>query len=184
MALEIHDANHFGPLTGERLRRLEAQLKARLPDNYRAFLLRYNGGRPTRPRFTYTADGEEQASVQEWFFAVHDQPNEEPDDWTPAGWTPAAGPPPHFAQPLEEVWADLRSEKSKSEKSKVGMLPIARDPAGSLIGLGHTGKRAGAVWLYDHDTESFVRLADSFAAFLASLTRLPPGDWVPWLIVE
>ena len=54
-----------------------------LPDDYRAFLLRYNGGRPTLPRFTFTADGEEQESVLEWFLAVHDQPYEEPDDWDP-----------------------------------------------------------------------------------------------------
>ena len=175
MALEIRDANRYGPLTEERLRRLEARLKARLPDDYRAFLLRYNGGRPTLSRFTFTLDGEEQESILEWFFAVHDQPYEEPDDWDPDG----GELPPHFGQPLEQVWADLRAEKPRA-----GVLPVGRDPAANLVCLGYAGKRAGQVWFLDHDTGSFVRLAGSFTEFLGSLTRLPPGDWAPWLVVE
>ncbi|HEX4612812.1 MAG TPA: SMI1/KNR4 family protein [Urbifossiella sp.] len=128
-----------------------------LPDDYRAFLLAHNGGRPTLPRFTFTAGGEARETVLEWFLAVHDREYAEPDDWYPHDWTPAAGPPPHFAQPLEGVWADLRSEKPRA-----GVLSIGRDPAGNLIGIGHAGKRAGAVWFYDHETEFFIRLADGF----------------------
>src|SRR5689334_6244861 len=122
MAPEIRDANRYGPLTEDRLAQLEARLKARLPDDYRAFLLTHNGGRPALNRFTYELDGEAQESILEWFFAVHDQPYEEPDDWDPEG----GGLPPHFGQPLEEVWADL-----KSEKPRAGVLPIGRDPGGS-----------------------------------------------------
>ena len=126
-------------------------------------------------RFTVTVEGEEQESILEWFFAVHDQPYEEPDDWDPDSgeW------PPHFGQPLEEAWADLRSEKPRA-----GMLPIGRDPGGSLVCLGYAGKRSGQVWYYDHETESFSQLAGSFTEFLSSLTKLPPGDWAPWLVVE
>jgi cell wall assembly regulator SMI1 len=175
MTPEIRDANRYGPVTEGRLRRLEAGLKGRLPDDYRAFLLRHNGGRPTLSRFTFEADGEQQESILEWFFAVHDRPYEEPDDWDPDG----GELPPYFAQPLESVWADFRSQKPRS-----GVLPIGRDPSANLICLGYAGKRAGAVWWYDHDTDLFVRLAGSFAEFLAGLTKLPPGDWAPWLVVE
>ena len=175
MALEIRDANRYGPLTEERLQKLEAKLKGRLPDDYRAFLLRHNGGRPTLSRFTFEADGEAQESVLEWFFAVHDHSYEEPDDWD----QDSGELPPYFAQPLQDVWADFRSEKPKS-----GVLPIGRDPGGNLVGLGYTGKRAGAVWWYDHETESFVRLAGSFSEFLSGLSKLPPGDWASWLVVE
>jgi hypothetical protein len=173
MALEIRDANRYGSLSEERLAKLEARLKGRLPEDYRAFLLSHNGGRPTLCRFTFPVDGEEQASILEWFFAVHDQPHEEPDEWDETG----GGLPPYFGQPLEEVWADLRSEKPKA-----GVLPIGRDPGENLVCLGYTGKRAGAVWWYDHETESFTRLADSFTGFLSSLGTLPPGDWAPWLL--
>jgi hypothetical protein len=175
MELEIRDANRFGPLTEERLRRLEEKLKGRLPDDYRAFLLRHNGGRPTLSRFRFEADGGEQESALEWFFAVHDLPYEEPDEWN----MDSGELPPYFGQPLESVWADFRDEKPRA-----GVLPIARDPGGNLIGLGYAGKRAGAVWWYDQETESFVRLARSFTEFLSGLTRLPPGDWAPWLVAE
>jgi hypothetical protein len=109
MALKFLDTNRCGPLTEERLQRLEGRLKARLPDDYRAFLLRHNGGRPTLSRFTFSVDGEEQESIVEWFFAVHDQPYEEPDDWDPDG----GELPPYFGQPLEDVWADFRSENPR-----------------------------------------------------------------------
>jgi hypothetical protein len=177
MALEIRDANRYGPLTEERLRQLEARLKSRLPDDHRAFLLRHNGGRPTLPRFTFTdADGEQQEGVVEWFFAVHDQPYAESEEWEPDD---SGESPPYFGQPLEEVWADFRSEVPDA-----GVLPIGRDPCANLIGIGYAGSRAGAVWWYDHETETLVRLADSFSGFLNGLTRLPPGDWMPWLITE
>jgi hypothetical protein len=175
MALEIRDANRYGPLTEERLGQLETRLKGRLPEDYRTFLLRYNGGRPTLSRFTFAVEGEEQESILEWLYAVHDQPYEEPEDWDPD----SGELPPYFAQPLEEVWAELRSEKPKA-----GVLPIGRDPGGNLVCLGYAGKRAGQVWLYDHETESFVPLAGNFSDFLNGLTRLPPGDWAAWLIVE
>jgi cell wall assembly regulator SMI1 len=173
--LDIGDANRYGPLTEERLQRLEKKLKARLPDDYRTFLLRYNGGRPALSRFTFETHGEKQESVLEWFFAVHDLPYEEPDDWDMDG----GELPPYFGQQLEAVWADFRREKPKA-----GVLPIARDPGGNLIGIGYAAKRAGAVWWYDHETESFVRLAGSFAEFLTGLTKLPLGDWAPWLVMK
>lgn len=176
MALEIRDANRFGPLTEERLARLETRLKARLPDDYRQFLLRHNGGRPTRSRFTFIVDEEEQESILEWFFAVHDQPYEEDEEWDPET---SKELPPHFAQPLEDAWCELRSELPKS-----GVLPIARDPGGNLVCLGYAGKRAGKVFFFDHEMEALVPLADSFTEFLNGLTKLPPGDWAPWLIVE
>jgi hypothetical protein len=175
MALKIRDANRYGRLSEERLEQLESRLKGRLPEDYRSFLLRYNGGRPTLSRFTFTLDGEEQETILEWFFAVHDQPYEEPDDWDPN----SGELPPHFGQPLEEVWADL-----KSQKPKAGVLPIGRDPGASLVCLGYAGKRAGQVWYYDHETGAFIRLAGSFTEFLDSLTKLPPGDWAPWLVVN
>src|SRR4051812_7655568 len=142
MVMEIRDANRYGPLTEERLRQLEAKLRGRLPEDYRAFLLRHNGGRPTLSRFTFDVDGEGQESVLEWFFAVHDQPYEEPEDWDPDG----GGLPPYFGQPLEDVWKDLRSERPRA-----GVLPIGRDPGASLVCLGYAGKRAGQVWLFDHE---------------------------------
>lgn len=139
MALEIRDANRFGPLTEDRLEMLEAELNGHLPDDYRAFLLQHNGGRPTLSQFTFEVDGKVEESVVEWFFAVHDQPYEEAEDWNPNG----GELPPYFGQSLEAVWADFREEKADAE-----VLPIARDPCANLISLGYAGEWAGAVWWY------------------------------------
>jgi cell wall assembly regulator SMI1 len=174
MSLEIRDANRYGPLTEERLAKLERKLKCRLPDDYRAFMLANNGGRPTLSCFTVGEDTD--GSLVEWFFAIHDQPYEEPEDWDPE----SRELPPYFGQPLEGVLKDFRSEHSAKD-----LLPVARDPGGNLICLGISGKRAGGVWWYDHETETFAKLAESFTAFLAGLTKLPPDDdWHWWLIVE
>jgi hypothetical protein len=175
MTTKIRDANRYGPLSEGRLARLETKLKAQLPDDYRSFLLQYNGGRPAPCRFTFEMDGEEQESILEWFFAVHDQPYEEDEDWDP---NTSEGLPPYFAQPLEEVHKDLRSELPKAK-----VLPIGRDPAANLICLGYAGKWSGQVYFFDHEMGMLVPLAGSFSEFLAGLSKLPPGDWMPWLIV-
>src|SRR5262249_27987740 len=124
---------------------------------------------------TFEMDGEEQESVLEWFFAVHDQPYEEDEDWDPRA---GEGLPPYFAQPLEAVLKDFRSNLPRAK-----VLPIGRDTSANLICLRYAGKWAGKVCFFDHDMAVLVPLAGSFAEFLAGLTRLPPGDWVPWLIV-
>src|SRR5262249_51649623 len=53
------------------------------PEDYRAFLLQYNGGGPAPCRFTCEMEGEEQESILAWFFAVHDHPDKEDEDWDP-----------------------------------------------------------------------------------------------------
>jgi len=175
MAIEFRNTNRYGPLTEERLSRLEARLKVRLPDDYRLFLLAHNGGRPTLSRFTFEVEGEKQESILEWLFAVHDQLYKGPEDWDPT----SGDLPLHFGKPLESAWEALRSEKPEAV-----VLPIGRDPCGNLICLGYASKGAGQIWFYDHETESFTRLADSFSDFLGTLTKLPPGDWWSWLVVE
>jgi cell wall assembly regulator SMI1 len=175
VATKIREANRYGPLSEERLARLESQLKARLPEDYRAFLLQSNGGRPAPCRFTFALEGEEQESILEWFFAVHDQPYEEDEDWGPDA---GEGLPPYFAQPLDEVRKDFRSEMPKAK-----VLPVGRDPGGNLVCLGYAGKWAGRVYFFDHEMGMLVHLAESFTEFLAGLSPLPPGAWAPWLIV-
>jgi hypothetical protein len=175
MTTKIRDANRYGPLSEERLARLESRLRARLPEDYRAFLLQYNGGRPAPCRFTFAMEGEEQESILEWFFAVHDQPYEEDEDWDPNAGEDL---PPYFAQSLEEVRKDFRSEMQRAK-----VLPIGRDPSANLICLGYAGKWAGKVYFFDHDMGMLVPLAGSFSEFLGGLSRLPPGDWARWLIV-
>ncbi len=160
----IRDANHFGPLTEDRLAKLEAKLKTRLPEDYRSFLLQYNGGRPNRQRFLFTGEnynGEEQESILEWFFAVHDQPYDEDAEWEDNGDDDFM---PDFAQPLDHVLEEFRSETEEADT-----LPIGRDPCGNLIALGLSDERAGKVYFYDYEIDLPTQLASSFTEFLEEL---------------
>ncbi len=164
MSVTILDANHFGPLAEDRLAKLEAKLGARLPEDYRAFLLKYNGGRPDRQRFLFTGEnynGEEQESILEWFFAVHDQPYDEDAEWEPSADEEFL---PYFAQPLESVLEEFRSESTATD-----VVPIARDPCGNLITLGLRGDRAGMVYFFDDEIEKPTLLANRFTEFLERL---------------
>lgn len=79
-AIKIKPNMGAGPFTRENLRILEAQLGCELPDDYRDFLLKHNGGQPDRCFFTSPSDGQD-----DWidnFFSVDEnyiQPNEEAD---------------------------------------------------------------------------------------------------------
>ena len=54
MAIEIENANPYGPLSEERLQAFEKKLGVTLPPDYREFLKRYNGGKPEPGGFWIT----------------------------------------------------------------------------------------------------------------------------------
>lgn len=59
------------PLSDEAITRAEWKLKTQFPAEYRAFLKRYNGGRPTPDGFPYGTDD----SVLQIFYAIDDSPD-------------------------------------------------------------------------------------------------------------
>lgn len=69
----IHDSNKYGKLTERRLAKLEKQLGVRLPDDYRAFMLEHNGGRPEPQGFAFRRDGATEESLLECLFPIHDR---------------------------------------------------------------------------------------------------------------
>jgi hypothetical protein len=151
MSVVIRDANRFGPLTEERVSEFEQELRAALPEEYRLFLLRHNGGIPDREAFDVPGeDGGERPF--HCFFALHDRPW---DDSTPEG---------SQGFPLQAALADFRSEGGPAE-----VLPIGKDWSGSYVCLGLAGADRGRVLYYDHEMEQFVPLADSLSAFLDGL---------------
>jgi hypothetical protein len=84
MAVSIRDGNGFRPLTAERLAAFEREFGTPLPEDYRAFLLRHNGGVPDRRPSTSPARTAEEGDERPFhcFFALHDGPW---DDSTPEG---------------------------------------------------------------------------------------------------
>jgi hypothetical protein len=147
----IRDSGRFGPLTEGRLAAFEAEVGAALPDEFRAFLLRHNGGVPDREAFDVPGeDGGERPF--HCFFALHDGPW---DDSTSEG---------SQGFPLQAALADFRGEGGPHD-----VLPIGKDWSGSYVCIGLAGTDRGRVLYYDHEMERLVPLADSLSAFLAGL---------------
>jgi hypothetical protein len=151
MGEAIRDANRFGPLTEDRLAAFESELGTTLPDEYRAFLLRHNGGVPEQETFDVPGeDGGERPF--HCFFALHDNPW---DDSTPEG---------SQGFPLQAALADFRTDGGPAD-----VLPVGKDWNGSYVCVGLTGADRGRVLYWDHEMEQLVPLANTLAEFLAGL---------------
>jgi hypothetical protein len=142
----------FGRLDESRLRSFEAAEGLTLPEDYRAFLLASNGGRPVECNFMYAdetgpyTDGEVNV-----FYGLHDG---------------------RYAR-LDKM---IRTARAVIPRD---FMPIAGDSGGNEICLGISGPNFGKVYFWDHDGASdsnpeqsykqMHRVADSFAEFLEKL---------------
>jgi len=142
----------FNPPTDHaRVVALEARLGTSLPEEYRQFLLEFNGGRPSPACFRLASrTGPYSDSVVDWFLSVHDA--DESNIGTVLSW--------------------LEGRRPRA------LLPIAIDPGGNYVMLGIDGDVRGKVYFWDHDREpqneqdwsNIDLIADSFDAFLRGLT--------------
>ncbi len=149
--IELTDTH--GPLDERRIAELEERFGARLPEDYRRFLLQHNGGRPDPADFRLAdRQGAYTDSRVEAFLSVYDGE--------------------HFN--FEKVLACF---KGPEPRIPANLVPIARDPFGNLICLSIAGPDGGTVYFWDHERESegeptydnVDRIADSFGEFLAAL---------------
>ena len=143
--------------TEEELRLLEEELGVRLPDDYRAFLVKFNGGRP-EPNW-FPVQGELGMGGVDLFLGVR-----------------GAGD-----------WDDLLTAKRRLlERMPAHMLPIADAECGNVICLSLGTSDSGSVYYWDHELEAdegevptysnLFKVADSFSAFFDSIRQgLPPG---------
>jgi cell wall assembly regulator SMI1 len=136
-------------LDRSRLRAFEAQIGATLPEDYRAFLIAYNGGAVSRTHFHISeAEGD---STLASFYGLHDGPT----------WAR-----------LDAAFADYRG------RIPAWLLPIAADEGGNAICLGLTGEDRGRIYFWDHECEgaapdiAVTRIAPSFRVFCDHLFEL------------
>lgn len=158
MAVTIHSSQ--GPLREQDLAAVERQLGIRFPEDYRAFMLRYNGGRPEPDGFDI-AWAEGQPAGEDWKTSCF-------------GW-------------LYSVWD--RDEVNLLESNQVafaGRIPrdtvaIGDDAGGNPILLALAGPYQGKVlfWCMDYEARDGETpgygnvgvIADSFDDFLANKLR-------------
>lgn len=149
--MEIINANQFGSLSQNRLEEFEKRIQSTLPQDYRDFLLQYNGGKPD-PSFFWIVP-EKDGSEIERFYGIHNQ------TW----------------YSLETYAGEQRYGLPPS------MLPIANDGTSNFICLGISIQQYGEVYFIDHELHGFqpgsvegiIKLANSFSDFLALLCDAP-----------
>lgn len=144
----INIANSYGALDEQRLLTLEKKIGVSLPNDYREFLIQFNGGEPV-PEGVWIIEDVDGSCVHE-FFGLHDDPK------------------------LLSLDCINNSEFGLPES----LLPIAGDGLGDYVCLKVTGDDFGAIFFVDHeqhsyeDRESFegiIRLKESFSEFISSL---------------
>ncbi|MCB9687891.1 MAG: SMI1/KNR4 family protein [Alphaproteobacteria bacterium] len=142
------------PVSEEVIRDVETRLGHRFPSDYRDFLRANNGGFPVPDSFAF-ADGRPGSKVQ-FFFG--------------------------FGGKVRTARLDYAIATFK-ERLPPGLIPIASDPFGNLICIGLCGSPwEERVVFWDHERESdegepartdnLTPIADSFTAFLHSLSDL------------
>lgn len=147
------------PLTSATLKDVEDRLGFELPDDYRNFLLKHNGGQPQPSVFHFKYESGRYAdSCIDWFLAVY-----------------------HGEHDNFETYYEMY--KGERMRLPPELVPIAHDPGGNLICISVIGFRKGAVFFWDHEKEvgdgespsykNIHLIADSFAAFIAKVTEKP-----------
>jgi cell wall assembly regulator SMI1 len=140
------------PLRREDITRVERQLGVIFPEDYRRFLLRYNGGRPKPDLFRIEAAGPEWDDIMNWFYCIN----------------------PGDMYGLVENNDELLRSRMPPE-----LIAIGDDPLGNQICIAVKGSKKGSVYFWDHENEApdgeepwwenVYLLADTFEKFVDSL---------------
>lgn len=136
-------------LTEEELQAAENIVGKEFPDQYREFLLKYNGGHPAPDIFRYkNEDGDQELAAIAYFLAVYDGKDENLLDYF-------------------ETYEDRIPSQ---------LIPIARGPGGDLVLLGLESSYRGKIYYWIQDLEpdepdfsNIFPVAGSFNEFLDSL---------------
>ncbi|EIB99112.1 SMI1/KNR4 family protein [Pantoea sp. Sc1] len=119
---KIHDSKSM--VSEQDIVNVENQLSIKLPDSYREFLKKYNGGYPQPDGFDF-ADGEDGSSVDK-FLEVSDSKNE----------------------------GLINYFNTYKERIPKNYIPIAKDPGGNLILIGINGEKAEVYfWDHENEAD-------------------------------
>jgi len=152
----LENMEDTGPqLSGGDLDKLEVRLGYKMPDDFRRFLLKYNGGMP----FPYYYD------VQGW-----QEPHAAVNEFN--GILPGL---------YNDIEVNLENRKGRLPE---GFIPIANDPGGNTLLLSLVDETLGKVYFWDHENEPYERgvalkdypniywVADSFNQLLEQLHEI------------
>ncbi len=139
MVDEMLDANKYGKVTGERIKLYESEIGLKLPETYLNFLLKYNGGRPRKTKFSF---GENVSSIHGDFYGIHEGPK--------------------YLR-LQENYKIYKGRVPRS------CIPIASDPFGNQICINSKGQIHFWDHELEGSDNSLKLIANDFDGFLLSL---------------
>jgi cell wall assembly regulator SMI1 len=130
--------------TDDDIRSLEQKIGFPLPQDYRQFLLQYNGGVPKPERFAFRIPSGEQVSLVRVFFSLDEN------------------------DPYYNLLRKLSVNEGYIPES---CLPIGEDPFGNLILLELSKSHQGNVYFWDHESEGGDDLRDNMALIAGNFTE-------------
>jgi hypothetical protein len=151
MALEIVNPNPYGVLSEQKLQELELKLGINLPEDYRSFLKKFNGGKPNPAGF-WIKQGVDGSEVHQ-FYGLHNGPK----------------------------WLSLNYYIEEQTGISKYYLAIGDDGTGNYLCMKLQRHENGSFYFIDHEIHNFnepdsltgfTKVANSFAEFISSLTDL------------
>ena len=112
------------PITDKEVAQLEEQIGCRLPDEYRTFMLKNNGGRPNKSIFKYKEANTLCGSTIKMFFSI--------------------GKGEHTIEKARRIYEGRIPDI---------VLPIASDSFGNIVCIGLQGRNRGKMYFWDHELE-------------------------------
>lgn len=135
-------------LSIERVLEVERLIGLTLPDEYKAHLLKYNGGRCIPNKFSFVEEGKTEESCIDWFLAIYDGE-------------------------YDNLTKYIMIYKIDEMRLPKHILPIAHDPGGNLICISCDQKDNGYIYFWDHEKEgnntNLYLIEQGFSLFLNSL---------------
>lgn len=147
METKYTTANPFGELGTKALEDFEQIIQYRLPEDYRKYLLDFNGAEPINT-ICSISDDEGETRIH-GMLGIHDGPE--------------------YCR-IESNFGDNNSTR------KTGLLAFAYDQGGNDFCICLLPKHYGEVYFYDHESSyaddivTLIKIADSFDCFIESLT--------------
>ena len=138
--------NPFGKLNLDELEKFEQIINYRLPEDYRNYLLNFNGAKPINT-VCNISDTEGETSLHD-MLGIHDGP--------------------YFAK-LEPVFGDNNITREN------GLIAFANDQGGNYFCICLRPEHYGEIYFYDHEVsydnkiENLVKLENSFIKFIECL---------------
>ncbi|HEX5748537.1 MAG TPA: SMI1/KNR4 family protein [Archangium sp.] len=140
------------PVSKARIQEVERFIGSELPEPYKRFLLKHNGGTPKPCEFLFRSkDKPPRPALLSWFLAIHDGPYE------------------NFLEHFKDFKGRIPDDT----------VAIARDPGGDLILIGLRDPLRGKIFFWTKKLESLDgsptppellhEVADDFDSFLNSL---------------